>query len=75
MTKRFEYFDDDEESSGEVTVACVYKGETAKAWWINAGAGPDVAIPKSQSTMTLGQRGQASEIRLPEWLAKAKGLI
>lgn len=73
--KRFEYFDEGAEDAGTVTVACVLKGETAKAWWINAGGGPDVAIPKSQGTLTLGQRGQASELRLPEWLAKQKGLI
>lgn len=79
MTRRYEYFDD---ARGRVDrtadweeVSVVYKGQTDKAWWVNPGFGADVAIPKSESELELGDSGKASTLKLPTWLAKAKGLI
>lgn len=52
-----------------IDIAVILKGETDKAWRVDAGMGEPKWIPKSQCEFEDGT------LTLPEWLAKEKGLI
>ncbi len=53
-----------------IEIAADLKHETEKAYLIDGGSGKEIWIPKSQA-----EKNEDGTFTMPEWLAKAKGLI
>lgn len=68
MPRRIEYGDSGRQDSEDVEISCEIITETSKALLIDDGT-KKVWVPKSQTICEVGY------IVIPEWLAKAKGLI
>lgn len=62
--------------SGEfVEISVETLRETDRAYLVSDGSEEAVWVPKSQITVIVQREGRPTLIKLPEWLARDKGLI